>query len=88
LKHGHTRHGSQAYKAIRIPKNTPVPIYIAISAFIFGFAVIWHIYWLALLGLVGIIASIIIRSLDDEPERRLSATQVAKIEAAAKEKYA
>src|SRR5207237_1039048 len=38
---------SNDYEDIHMPKNTPMGIYISIFAFLFGFAMIWHIFWLA-----------------------------------------
>jgi cytochrome o ubiquinol oxidase subunit 1 len=47
---------------------------------VFGFAVIWHIWWLATAGMLGLIVSAIIRMTDDDTEYVLSARDVAKIE--------
>ncbi len=55
-------------------------IYISAFAFLAGFALVWHILWLAVLGLVGVIVCIIIRSFDDDTEYVLTAAEVAKIE--------
>lgn len=62
-------------------KQTGVPIIIAGLALIFGFAVVWHIWWLAALGLLGIITSIIVRLNDDESERLVTVSEVQKVEA-------
>ncbi len=69
------------YKDIRLAKNTGMGIYISGFAFLVGFAFVWHILWLGLLGLVGVIACVIIRSLDEDTEYVLSAAEVARIEA-------
>ncbi len=63
-----------------MPKNTAMGIYMSAFAFLFGFAAVWHIIWLAVLGLAGGIACIIIRSLDEETEYVISAAEVEKIE--------
>jgi cytochrome o ubiquinol oxidase subunit 1 len=73
------------YKAIEMPKNTFVPVIIALFAFLFGFGMIWHIYWLLPVGILGIVSCILIRSTTDN-EFRLSAEEVAKIESASKRK--
>jgi cytochrome o ubiquinol oxidase subunit 1 len=70
------------YEAIHLPKNTPFPMIIAGFAFIFGFSIIWHIWWLAFVGFIGIITSIIIRSTDEHTEYTLTAAEVKKMEAA------
>ncbi len=68
------------YKTIHLPKNTPLPILLSGSAFTAGFGIIWHIYWLALLGLAGVVATIIWRSFDDETEYSLSPSMIKEIE--------
>ncbi len=68
------------YEDIVVPKNTPMPLIIAGFAFVFGFAIIWHIWWLAAIGMLGLVISIIIRVTDDDAEYVLSARDVAKIE--------
>jgi len=70
------------YEDIEMPKNTGMGIYISIFAFIGGFAIVWQIIWLFALGIIGTIACIVIRALDEEPEYELTAAEVAKIEAA------
>jgi cytochrome o ubiquinol oxidase subunit 1 len=69
------------YKAIRMPKNTPLGIFIAFSAFLFGFAAIWHLLWLAIIGLFGVVLLIIIRTSSDDTEYVISAKEVEKMEA-------
>jgi cytochrome c-type biogenesis protein CcmE len=43
---------------------------------------IWHMFWLAILGLLGIITLIIIRSLEDEHEYVLTPAKIRQLEAA------
>jgi cytochrome o ubiquinol oxidase subunit 1 len=71
------------YEDIYIPKNTPMGLIIASLAFAFGFGMIWHIWWLVILALLGAITTIIIRTSDDDGEYVLPAAEVAKLEAAA-----
>jgi len=66
---------------IAIPKNTPFGLLIAGAAFIAGFAIIWHIAWLAIAGVIGIIICLIIRTLDDDSEYTLSVAEIKTIEA-------
>jgi cytochrome o ubiquinol oxidase subunit 1 len=75
------------YQSLRIPKNTIVPAVIASFAFAFGFAMIWHIYWLGLASLLAIIACIIIRSTADEHEYTISASELRKLDEPAQEAY-
>jgi cytochrome o ubiquinol oxidase subunit 1 len=71
------------YEDIYIPKNSPMGLIIASFAFVFGFALIWHIGWLAVIGLLGVIISVIIRVSDEDSEYMLSAAKVEKMETAA-----
>jgi cytochrome o ubiquinol oxidase subunit 1 len=73
---------TRVYEDIHLPKNTPFGMIIAGFAFFAGFAVVWHIWWLAVIGFIGIIASIIIRATDEETEYTITSTEVKKIEAA------
>lgn len=64
------------YKAICMPKNTSAGIVIAGFAFIFGFAIIWHMWWLVVIGFIGIVSSIIIRSLNDDTDYVITAAEL------------
>jgi cytochrome o ubiquinol oxidase subunit 1 len=68
------------YKDIHMPRNTGVGFYIGFGSLIFGFALIWHIWWLAIVGLVGMVVTFIIRSNDDDIDYYVPAAEVAKIE--------
>ena len=70
---------SEKYEDITLPKNTPMGIFVAGFVFLIGFALVWHIIWLGVVGLVGAITCVIIRTLDDETEYVLPAAEVAKI---------
>ena len=62
-------------------------IYISGFCFLIGFAMVWHIWWLAIFGLIGSIVCVIIRSFDEETEYVITAAEVAKIEAERKGFY-
>jgi cytochrome o ubiquinol oxidase subunit 1 len=69
------------YTSITVPKNSGLAFAIGISAFAGGFGVIWHIWWLAALGLLAIICLVIARTSSEHTERVISAAKIAKIEA-------
>lgn len=71
----------QKYEDIRMPKNTGMGVYISAFCFIVGFAFVWHINWLAVLGIIGAIACTIIRSLQGENEYTITAEELEKMEA-------
>ncbi|MDO8548271.1 MAG: cbb3-type cytochrome c oxidase subunit I [bacterium] len=56
---------------IEIPNSSPIGFIIALCATAFGFGIVWHIWWLAALGLIAIIACIITRSFDEKTEYTL-----------------
>ncbi|MEI7674752.1 MAG: cbb3-type cytochrome c oxidase subunit I [bacterium] len=56
------------FKDFYMPKNSYLGLVIAFFAFSLGFAAVWHILWLFIFGVVGIIAVIILRSLDENRE--------------------
>lgn len=69
------------YEDIYLPKNTAMGIYIAATSFLFGFGLIWHIWWLAILGFMAIIACLVIRSMEDDTEYCIPAAKVKQTEA-------
>lgn len=71
---------AKRYEDILLPKNTGAGIWIAGFAFLVGFGMIWHIYWLVLLGGLGIITTLIIRACNDETEYVMTAKEVEKHE--------
>jgi cytochrome o ubiquinol oxidase subunit I len=68
------------YHNIHIPKNAANGFIIGVSAFVFGFAMIWYIWWLAILGALGMLSTVIARSTDDDMHYILSAAEVERIE--------
>ena len=41
------------YEVIHMPKNSPTGVVTAFFATLIGFALIWHIWWLAIVGFIG-----------------------------------
>jgi len=72
----------KAYEDIELPKPTAMGIYISAFAFLAGFAIVWHIFWLIAVGLIGVIGCVIRISFDEYREYVLPATKVAQIERA------
>jgi cytochrome o ubiquinol oxidase subunit 1 len=44
------------YVPLHVPHNNPTGFFLAFFAVMLGFAVIWHIWWMAILGLLGALA--------------------------------
>jgi cytochrome o ubiquinol oxidase subunit 1 len=68
------------YEDITLPKNTFISAFIGGVGFVFGFAMIWYMWWLAILCLASIAAAIIIRASDDDSDYTISANEVKAIE--------
>ena len=69
-----------AYEAIEIPRNTPTGVITAFFTTVTGFALIWQIWWMVCLGLVGAFATFVVFAWRDEPEHEISADEVARID--------
>lgn len=82
MKQTKTQRRKQPYTDIHLPKNSPFGIYIAAFVFLIGFGAVWHIWWLAGIGLLGAITCLIIRTSNEESEYTITADQVRKLEAA------
>jgi cytochrome o ubiquinol oxidase subunit 1 len=61
------------YESIRLPKNSGMGVFIAGFAFLLGFGLIWHMWWLAVVGFVGVIVCVILRVSNDETEYMITA---------------
>ena len=75
-----TLSASRDYQAITLPKNTPAGIFIAGLALLVGFAIIWHIWWLAGLSFVGVIIALIIRLSDNNQTYTITAAELRKLD--------
>ena len=73
-------HEKSEYHDIHMPKNTAAGIYIGGFSFIFGFAMIWNILWLAAIGIIGIVVSLVIRLRDEDIDYYIPASEVKKLE--------
>ncbi len=68
------------YQDIVMPKNTSSGFAIGMAAFVIGGALIWHIWWLALVALVFLVVTVIRRTLDDFTEYIIPAAEVARLD--------
>jgi cytochrome o ubiquinol oxidase subunit 1 len=72
----------QQYEPIEVPKNSPVGFVNAFFAVVAGFALIWHIWWMAGLGLLGTFLAILIFAFRDEDEIEVPAAQIGQFDRA------
>jgi len=66
------------YEPIETPKNTPTGFVNAFFAVVTGFALIWHIWWMAALGVFGAFVTLLAFAFRDEEEFRIPAETIAR----------
>ncbi|WP_074013266.1 cytochrome o ubiquinol oxidase subunit I [Candidatus Sodalis sp. SoCistrobi] len=69
-----------AYEPIHMPKNTGAGVIIAAFSLVFGFALIWHIWWLAVVGFAGMIVTWIVHSFNEDVDYYVPVEEVERIE--------
>ncbi len=81
-EHGIKSDLKTSYAPIHMPKNTGAGFIISAFSLVFGFAAIWHIWWLAIVGFVGMIVTFICRSNNDSIDYYVQSPEVVAIESA------
>ncbi len=67
------------YEDIHMPRNTAVGLVMGGFTLVLGFALVWHIWWMAGVGLLGAVAALIVRAMDDDTHYTVPAETVARI---------
>ena len=79
-----TKQGAPAapreYVPVEMPKNTPTGFVTAFFAVTIGFAMIWHIWWMAALGVLGAFATVLAFAFRAEEEIEIPADQIARFD--------
>ena len=73
------------YEPIEIPRNSPTGFVTALFATVTGFALIWHIWWLVVLGLIGAYVTFVVFAWRDHTELVIPAEEVARMDRANRE---
>ncbi|SDW10479.1 cytochrome bo3 quinol oxidase subunit 1 apoprotein [Pseudomonas syringae] len=68
------------YTSIHMPNNTPTGLYMGLLLTVFGFAFIWHIWWLVGASLVATIAVFVAHAVRDDQGYMVPVEEVARIE--------
>jgi cytochrome o ubiquinol oxidase subunit 1 len=68
------------YQAIDMPRNSPTGFVTAFFTTVTGFALIWHIWWLVGLGLLGAFITFVVLAWRDEAEHQIPVEEVARID--------
>ena len=59
-----------AYEAIEMPRNSPAGFITAFFAVVIGFALIWHIWWMVILGLLAAAVTVLVFGWSDDARAR------------------
>ena len=70
------------YQPIEMPRNSPTGFITAFFAVVTGFSLIWHIWWLVALGLLGAYATFVVFAWRDVTETEIPAEEVARLDRA------
>jgi cytochrome o ubiquinol oxidase subunit 1 len=71
---------AREYKAIEMPKNSAIGFINAFFAVVTGFALIWHIWWLAAFAMLGTFVTMVAFAFRREEEIEIPAERIAQFE--------
>lgn len=81
MKENGINHRAEApFAPIHMPRNTGVGVVMGAITFVFGFAIIWHMWWIVMASSLAMVATVIYRASDEDVDYMLSAEEVARIE--------
>lgn len=84
--HTEKQSGRRSYEGkvlapIHMPKNTAAGFFVGAFSFVLGFAAIWWIWWLAALALVGVFATVILRSFNNDVDYYVPVSEIERDQA-------
>ena len=68
---------AREYKPVEMPKNSATGFVTAFFAVVTGFALIWHIWWIAGLGVFGAFVTLLVFAFRDEEETEIPPGEIA-----------
>ncbi|TPK28739.1 cytochrome o ubiquinol oxidase subunit I [Mesorhizobium sp. B2-5-3] len=68
------------YEAIEMPRNSPTGFVTAFFSTLIGFALIWHIWWLAVVGFIGAYATFVVFAWREHGDYEIPADEVGRID--------
>jgi cytochrome o ubiquinol oxidase subunit I len=71
---------ASTFVPIHMPRNKGAGIIMAGFALAAAFAMVWHIWWLALAGLAGVLVTLIRHNFDDDRDFHIGADEVRRVE--------
>ena len=63
-----------------MPKNSPIGFVIAFFVTVMGFALIWHIWWMAAFGVAGTFVALLAFAFRDEEEVEIPVDRIVSFE--------
>lgn len=75
------------YEDIYMPVNTAIPAFIGFFSLTFGFAMTWHMYWLAIISFIAIAAFVIYRLSRHDAHELIPAEEVRRMDKAYWKEY-
>jgi cytochrome o ubiquinol oxidase subunit 1 len=76
----------ESYEPIHMPKNTATGMVVSGLSLIFGFAMIWYIWWLAIASFIGVVVTCIVHSFNDDVDFYVQVDEIEEIEQAYRDK--
>jgi cytochrome o ubiquinol oxidase subunit 1 len=70
----------RSYEAISVPSPSPTGFVTAFFAVIMGFALIWHVWWMAVAGLAGIVSTALVHAWRVDGEVEIPVETLAALE--------
>lgn len=80
MKEAHLSPLKGPYHDIHMPKNSPIGVYLGVLSFLFGFGIIWYMFWLTALSTLGIFICLVWRLSEEETEFCISAREIEAME--------
>jgi cytochrome o ubiquinol oxidase subunit I len=80
MKKSGSRPAIAVYEPIEMPRNTPTGFIISFFAVVTGFALIWQIWWMAILGLLGAAITMLAFGWRDDREHEIPAAELSRAE--------
>ena len=71
----------ERFEAIAVPKGSMAGVVIGVAGAIASFGLVWHMWWLAIVGSLAVVVALILRSFVRGAEREIPAREVARTEA-------
>ena len=80
MKKRNYRRPTGGFAPILLPRNTGAGVVLAAFAFVFGFAMIWYVWWLAITSIVALVGYAILHTFDYDREFHLDIAEVTRAE--------